>query len=78
MTNSSALTAGDWPMWRGADRTDVSQETGLLKEWPAEGPKQLWVNKDVGAGYSSHAIVGGRTAQHHRGDGQRARDPEPW
>src|SRR5437762_2294859 len=30
--------AGDWPQWRGPDRADVSTETGLLKEWPAEGP----------------------------------------
>ena len=32
---------GDWPGWRGADRTGVSTETGLLKEWPADGPITL-------------------------------------
>ena len=31
------VAAGDWPQWRGPNRDDVSTETGLLKEWPAEG-----------------------------------------
>jgi hypothetical protein len=27
-------SVGDWPGWMGPDRTGVSQETGLLKQWP--------------------------------------------
>ena len=39
--------ADSWPTFRGGpERTDVSKETGLLKQWPAGGPKQLWVNKE--------------------------------
>lgn len=53
-------TAADWPQWRGADRTDISKESGLLKSWPADGPKLLWINKDVGLGYSGYAIAGGK------------------
>jgi outer membrane protein assembly factor BamB len=52
--------AFDWPQWRGPDRTDVSKETGLLKTWPAGGPRVLWTNTDAGVGYSSPAIVGDR------------------
>lgn len=26
--------APDWPQWQGPDRTRISKETGLLKEWP--------------------------------------------
>jgi hypothetical protein len=26
--------ASDWPQWRGPDRTGLSKETGLLKQWP--------------------------------------------
>src|SRR5262249_18608630 len=37
-----------------------SRETGLLQEWPEGGPTQLWVNKDVGLGYSGFSIVGGK------------------
>ena len=29
----------DWPQWRGPERNGTSKETGLLKEWPKEGPK---------------------------------------
>src|SRR6516225_2947306 len=28
------LVAADWPQWRGPERNGISQETGLLKEWP--------------------------------------------
>lgn len=54
-----SILADDWPGWRGADRSDVSKETGLLKHWPAEGPKQLWTFKQAGVGYSGFAIVDG-------------------
>jgi hypothetical protein len=32
--------AFDWPQWRGPNRDDVSKETGLLKQWPADGPEE--------------------------------------
>jgi outer membrane protein assembly factor BamB len=51
--------AADWPTFRGADRTDISPETGLLKQWPSAGPKKVWMNEDAGLGYSGFAIVGG-------------------
>lgn len=52
--------AADWPQWRGADRADHSPDTGLLKTWPDGGPKRLWMNTDVGLGYSGYALVGKR------------------
>jgi len=59
---SAALPAiaGDWPQWRGPQRTGVSHETGLLQEWPKEGPKLLWKITDAGSGYSTPAVVGDR------------------
>ncbi len=55
------LPAGlDWPGWRGPDRTDVSKETGLLKSWPAGGPKRVWLYENAGSGYSGPAIVAGK------------------
>ena len=51
---------GDWPGWMGADRTGVSQETGLLKQWPKGGPKLLWKAQDVGEGYSTPSIAAGK------------------
>jgi outer membrane protein assembly factor BamB len=51
-------SADNWPQWRGADRSDVSKEAGLLKAWPAGGPKRVWMNKDAGLGYAGFAVVG--------------------
>jgi outer membrane protein assembly factor BamB len=56
---AATLSAADWPTFRGADRSDVSTETGLLKAWPEAGPPKLWMNQDVGLGYSGYAVVGG-------------------
>jgi outer membrane protein assembly factor BamB len=57
--NMAASTA-DWPQWRGPNRDGVSKETGLLKQWPAGGPKLLWQVNDIGDGYSTPAVVGNR------------------
>lgn len=58
---SAALAlAADWPQWRGPNRDGVSAETGLLKEWPKDGPKLLWQIHDLGSGYSTPAVVGDR------------------
>jgi outer membrane protein assembly factor BamB len=56
----SIVNADDWPQWRGPNRDGISKETGLLKEWPKEGPKLLWSAKDLGSGYSTPSIVGGK------------------
>src|SRR6185436_11288637 len=56
---SSAL-AEDWPQWQGPDRTAHSKETGLLKEWPKDGPPLAWRVGDLGGGFSAPSIVGGR------------------
>ena len=51
---------GDWPQWRGPQRDGISTDTGLLKEWPTEGPSVLWQVDTAGVGYSSLAIKDGR------------------
>lgn len=56
----AAAQAGDWPQWRGANRDGISKETGLLKEWPAEGPPLLWKASGAGRGYSSFSISKGQ------------------
>jgi outer membrane protein assembly factor BamB len=60
VATTSLLTAADWPQWRGPDRTGVSRETGLLREWPEGGPKLLWKNEDVGKGFSTPSEAEGR------------------
>jgi outer membrane protein assembly factor BamB len=51
--------AEDWPCWRGPRRDGISRETGLLKEWPRGGLKQLW-KADLSGGFSAVAVAGGR------------------
>lgn len=49
-----------WAQWRGENRDGISQEIGLLKAWPADGPPVAWQSRGLGGGYSSVAIAGGR------------------
>ncbi len=52
--------SANWPQWRGPNRDGISKETGLLKQWPAEGPPLVWKAAGAGAGYSSFSIANGR------------------
>jgi len=50
------LAGSDWPCWNGPEHNGVSRESG----WSAEGkPEPLW-RAQLGLGYSSFAIQGGR------------------
>jgi outer membrane protein assembly factor BamB len=44
--------------WRGPARDGKFNETGLLKEWPAEGPELLLTVEGIGKGYSSPIAEG--------------------
>ena len=55
-----SVAASDWPQWRGPERNGISRETGLLKEWPKDGPKLLWKVSAAGRGYATPAVVGER------------------
>jgi outer membrane protein assembly factor BamB len=39
--------------WRGKDRKGIYNESNLLKSWPEEGPKELWVIDNIGNGFVS-------------------------
>ena len=55
------LAAGsDWPQWRGPDRTNHSTESGLLKEWPTDGPPLLWKSPGLGQGVPGVSVAGGK------------------
>ena len=55
-----AAKSEDWPQWRGPNRDGHSTETGLLKEWPKDGPPVVWTVENVGVGYSSPTVANGR------------------
>jgi len=46
--------------WRGENRDGIYHETGLLKEWPADGPQMLWHIEGLGDGFTSPAIANGK------------------
>ncbi|WP_319590958.1 PQQ-binding-like beta-propeller repeat protein [uncultured Draconibacterium sp.] len=46
------LFAQEPTVWRG-ENNGVYPETGLLKEWPANGPEVLWTAEGLGEGHSS-------------------------
>ncbi len=58
LTAASAL-GGDWPQFRGLNRDNISTETGLLRSWPAKGPRVVW-KIPVCEGYAGAAIKDGR------------------
>ncbi len=49
--------AADSPQFRGAQRSGIFDETGLLKAWPENGPPLLWKADGFGVGYSSAVVV---------------------
>lgn len=55
----SALSA-DWPQWQGPDRNARSNETGLLQQWPKDGPPLAWKIDGLGGGDSAPAIAKGK------------------
>ncbi len=45
--------------WRGPSGDGIYPETGLLKQWPANGPEILWSYENLGQGHSSAAVSRG-------------------
>ena len=49
----------DWPQFLGSQRNGVSTESGLVKEWPTDGPKIVW-RTPLGVSMSGIAVSEGR------------------
>ncbi len=54
---ATGIFAQDHVQWRGANRDGIYNETGLLKQWPAEGPKLLWSFEGLGPGHASATVT---------------------
>ncbi len=58
---STATAKGTgWFQYGGPNRDNRSLETGLLKSWPADGPRQTGVGRDLGIGYSTVTLADGK------------------
>lgn len=55
------ITAAEpfWPRFHGPDGNNRSSDTGLLTQWPAEGPELIWTTTGVGEGFSSVSLSDG-------------------
>lgn len=58
--NLSAAEKDSWPQFRGPNRDGLSPDTGLLKQWPKDGPPLTWKAAGLGTGFSSVAVANGR------------------
>jgi outer membrane protein assembly factor BamB len=57
--DAQIAAAEDWARWRGPRQDGISQETGLLTEWPKDGPKQLW-KVALSGGFSAPVASNGK------------------
>jgi outer membrane protein assembly factor BamB len=57
---ASPAPAADWPGFRGPNRDGLCTETGLLKEWPDGGPKQVWSASNLGLGFGTPSVANGK------------------
>lgn len=64
---TSQVSASDWSQYLGPDRNAVSNEKGLLRSWPAEGPKVLWT-VPLGEGFGGPAVSEGKVYIYDRVD----------
>ena len=58
VTMTQAVSADDWPQWRGEDRLAVWHETGIVEELPEE--LRVGWRTPIRSGYSGPAVAGGR------------------
>jgi outer membrane protein assembly factor BamB len=59
-TTAAFAAPNDIPQWRGPQRDGNFPATGLMKQWPVEGPKLEWKAEKLGKGMSSVAIADGK------------------
>jgi outer membrane protein assembly factor BamB len=64
--------AEDWPQWRGHNRDAISPATGLLTEWPENGPPLVWTAKGLGRGMAGVSVTRGRIFTMGNRDGEGA------
>ena len=54
-----ATAADSWPVFHGPDGNNKSPDTGLLREWPEDGPELIWQTDGLGSGYSTVSVANG-------------------
>lgn len=55
-----ADNSGSWPQWRGPDRTGISAEKGLRRDWEANPPTLVWMTEGFGSGFAGVSVADGK------------------
>jgi outer membrane protein assembly factor BamB len=53
------VNAQDWPQFLGPDRNSHSDQKGIMRTWPENGPEVLW-SVNVGIGFGGPAVKSGK------------------
>lgn len=61
----SAAIGQDWPQINGPDRNGVAKQESLIKNWPDDGPRQIWKHP-VGQGFSGPVVKDNQLVIFHR------------
>ncbi|MEX0792007.1 MAG: PQQ-binding-like beta-propeller repeat protein [Pirellulaceae bacterium] len=69
----SKTSGEDWPTFLGPRRDGSSRETGILTDWPEEGPKVIW-QRPLGTGYAIGTVSEGKYFQFDRHENQARLD----
>jgi hypothetical protein len=56
---TTGSTLANWPQYLGPDRNAISPEKGILRSWPADGPKVLWTVA-LGRGFGGPVVKDGK------------------
>jgi len=56
---TTGSTLADWPQYLGPNRNSTSDQKGLLRSWPENGPEVLWT-VTVGKGFGGPVIKDGK------------------
>ncbi len=71
---ANAVFADDWPQWLGPQRDAVWRESGIVEEFPTNGPPLRWRAK-IGGGYAGPSVANGRVYVADRQLAQDASNP---
>ncbi|MGQ0635759.1 MAG: PQQ-binding-like beta-propeller repeat protein [Planctomycetaceae bacterium] len=58
-TGPVQLGDATWPQFLGPGRDNIARDTGLLREWPADGPRLVSTIGGLGVGFSNVALADG-------------------
>lgn len=66
---ATTVSGADWPRFLGPHGDSISRETGILKDWSQEAPKEVWRIPMTDEGHSGPAIQGDTVYLHdHEGE----------